>query len=183
GVHGANYTNTHQRAFAYAEAGVNDAVAVLNGAYGLGTVAYPGDSSLLPMRTTTVPNGSVTWGGTLDQVTGKSWTWQWSVSSTATLANPTGPAPSPITSTVRIVVPVGLPLTTSIGSTSVLNWIYAGTDVTFTSSVAVGSPVYASRDLTLSNTSTIKGVAGTVVSGRNLFLGQPQNQIGLDGGG
>jgi hypothetical protein len=90
---------------------------------------------------------------------------------------------SPVTSTVHIVVPVVLPPTTGVGSSSLLNWVYAGTDVTFTNSLSVGSPVYATRDLTRTNTTTIRGVAGKVVAGRNLILENPQNQIGLVGAG
>jgi hypothetical protein len=182
GSRSAAYGNASETAYALAESGLNDAVAVLNGAYALGTVAYPGDSSLLPVRTTQVGNGSISWGGTLQQVSGAPWTWQWSITSTGSVANPTGPGAAPARSVVTAVVPVVLPADQSISSLSVLNWIYAGTDITFTSSVAVGSPVYASRDLTLANTSTIKGVAAKIGVGRNLYLSQPQNQIGLTGG-
>jgi hypothetical protein len=181
-VGSANYGNAEQKAYALAEEGVNNAVSVLNGAYGTGTVLYPGDSSLLPTQTTQVSGGSVTWGGTLQQVSGAPWTWQWALSSTASLSNPIGPGAAPVKRTVRAIVPVVLPLTSPVNSTSVLNFIYAGTDITFTSSVSVGSPVYATRDLSLANSSTIKGTASKVGVGRNLYLGQPQNQIGLLGG-
>src|SRR3954468_7378475 len=61
----AQRTNAGQRAYSLAESGINNALAVLEANYP-GTVGYPGDSTLLPTRTTTYPTGTVTWSGTLD---------------------------------------------------------------------------------------------------------------------
>ena len=67
GARDAHRSNAGQKASALAESGINNALAVLNANYP-GTTIYPGDSTLLPTRTTTYPTGSVTWSGTLVNV-------------------------------------------------------------------------------------------------------------------
>src|SRR5207247_9792624 len=64
------------KAYSLAEAGLNNALAVLNGNYP-GTIGYPGDSTLLPSRTTKYTSGSTTWSGLLVAVTGQPWRFEW----------------------------------------------------------------------------------------------------------
>jgi len=179
--HQASYANDKVSAFSLAEAGINNAVAVLNASYP-GFTAFPGDPNLLPARTTQYPAGSATWSGTLQHVAGRPWQWQWSIASTGHIANPAGGREDPASSTAKATVPVVMPLTATVDPMSVLNFIYAGTDVTFRSSVQIASPVYATRDLRLEQSSAIQGSARKVGAGRDLYLVGPQNQIGLTGG-
>jgi hypothetical protein len=177
----ASRSNADQKAFALAEAGLNNALSVLHGNYP-GTVAYPGDATLLPARTTPYEGGSATWSGTLTGPLAGEWRYEWRLTSTGTVVNPTGPGAAPVTRTASATVPVIIPTTTPIAPANLLNWIYSGTDTYFTNSVQIGAPVYAARDLWLSNTAKIRGSANKLVVGRNLRLTAPQNRVGLVNG-
>jgi hypothetical protein len=170
-----------QQAFALAEAGLNNAVSVLHGNYP-GTVAYPGDPTLLPARTTVYDYGATTWSGTLAGPLTGPWRFEWRITSTGTVRNPTGPLSAPVAHTATAIVPVVIPTTTLTTGSNVLNWIFSGTDTHFGNSVQIGSPVYATRDLWLSNQSKVQGAAHKLVVGRNLHLTGPQNQVGLVSG-
>jgi hypothetical protein len=167
-----------QQAYALAEAGLNNAVSVLAGNYP-GSVVYPGDPNLLPERTSTYDTGSATWSGSLVAVAGAPWKWQWNIASVGTVRNPTGPGSAALSRRLSAVVPVTIPTVRETTASGVLNWIYSGTDMTFSQSVEIGSPVYASRDLTLLSTSKISGTARKVAVGGNLTLSSNQNRIGL----
>jgi len=192
GARDAQRTNAGQKAYALAEAGINNAVAVLDANYP-GTSQYPGVSSLLPTTTTTYSaTTSVTWGGSLVQAPPSAgWGYQWNLSATGTIANPTGPAAqgaAAVTRTVTAVVPVVIePPTTGGSSISALNTIY-GNNITFTQSSTITAPIYATGDLTLKNTG---GIAGTIPAtptapsqkntlyvGGNLTLISPQDTVG-----
>ena len=184
GARDAQRTNAGQRAYSLAESGVNNALAVLEANYP-GTVGYPGDSTLLPSRTTTYPTGTVTWSGTLDNSpTGLSWSDQWNITATATVANPTGPSAGPVTRTVRAVVPIVKPPVVPIGNNNPLNFIY-GYSINFQQSVTVASPVYTVNDLHLQNSSTISewignaaGNPNKVAVGGNFYEEQNANKAG-----
>jgi hypothetical protein len=177
----AQRSNAGIKASALAETGINNALAVINGSYS-GSVAYPGDSTLLSPRTTTYPGGSVTWSGTLvsDGATPPVYTWQ--ITSTGAAANPTGVSAASVTRAATAAVPVILPASQQNNSFSTLNWIYSGTDTTFSQSVQVNSPVYTVGNLTLLSSATIAGTAQKLAVGGNLTLSTTQNQIGLTGG-
>jgi Tfp pilus assembly protein PilX len=198
----AHRSNASQKAYALAEAGIANALAVLNSNYP--SPVFPGDSTLLSGTATgeagcgatgcvsTYASGTTTWNGSLDAApVGAAWRYQWDLVSTGRVKNPTGPA-SDIVRTSKAVVPVVIPDTTSIppGQSS-LNWVYGFNDVTFSQSVTVASPVYAGRDLILQNTATIAetipAAAGNpaapnkVVAVRNVIQGNTgnnQNHIG-----
>jgi hypothetical protein len=180
----AEHSNAGQKAYALGEAGVNNALAVLNANYP-GTVAYPGNSSLLPARTTSYDTGTATWSGTLTGPLAASspWRWEWRLTSTGTVQNPTGPAAAPVTRTVTAIVPVVIPPTTPVSAAGPLNFLYSGADMWFENSVHVKAPVYVTRDLHMESTSQIDGAAKKAAIGRDLYLKNPQNQIGLTGGG
>jgi hypothetical protein len=180
GARHANSSNAGQKAFALAEAGVNNAVSVLHAAYDVTPPpTFPGVSTLLPSRTTTYDTGDVTWSGTLVPTpTGTQWPFEWQITATGTVANPTGPGTSPVTRTQKAVVPVIISKKEDAGGNSVLNWLYASQDLTFAQSVNIATPVYATRDLRLSSTATITAAAKSVAVGRNLILENPQNKIG-----
>lgn len=182
-------TNAGQKAYALAEAGINNALSVLNANYP-GTGSYPGNSGLLPTRTTTYTTGTVTWSGSLVQATTSSgWPWQWNVTATGDVRNPTGPNTADVKRTVTAIVPVVIPTSTSVNSTSsAINFIYALHDVTFGQSLKVKAPVYAGCNLTLANTATISenipasstnpASKNRVAVGCNLTLQTNNNSIG-----
>ena len=178
----ASRSNADQKAYALAEAGLNNALAVLHANYP-GTAAYPGNANLLPARTTSYSGGgSATWSGTLVGPLTGAWRYEWRVTSKGTARNPVGGSSTQLSRTVTATVPVDLPDTTPTDLASVLNWIFSGTDTYFTNSVQIGSPVYATRDLYLSNTAKIRGTAHKLIVGRNLYLSRPQNRVGLVSG-
>jgi hypothetical protein len=153
-------TNAGQKAYALAEAGINNSLAVLTQNYP-GTTGYPGDGTLLPARTTNYATGSVDWSGALGIApSGLGWGAQWMLTSTGSVANPTGPGASPVKRTVTAIVPVVLPDKSPIGANNPLNYIYSYKNLTFSNSVKVASPVYATGDLTLSSSSTISEFIG-----------------------
>jgi hypothetical protein len=182
----AEHSNAGQKAYALGEAGVNNALAVLNANYP-GTVAFPGDSTLLPARTTSYDTGTADWSGTLTgPLTGPTappWRWEWRLTSTGTVQNPTGPGAAPVTRTVTAIVPVVIPTTSPVSAAGPLNFLYSGSDMWFENSVHVKAPVYVTRDLHMESTSKIDGAAKKAAIGRDLYLKNPQNQIGLTGGG
>jgi hypothetical protein len=175
----AQRSNSAIKAYDLAEAGINNALAVLNANYP-GSVAYPGDSTLLSARTTTYGSGSATWSGSLVTVSGQTWSYEWHLTSTGTIPNPTGAGA--VTRQATATLPVILPPNQQNGGTSPLNWIYGGTDVNLSQSLQVGSPVYAVGNLSLTNTAQITGTAGKIGVGGNVTLSTNRNMIGLTGG-
>jgi hypothetical protein len=183
GARDAQRTNAGQNAYALGEAGINNALAVLNANY---PGSFPGDPTLLPPRTTTYSNGTVSWAGTLVTAPPSvSWNQQWNLTATGTVENPTGPGASDVQRTVTAVVPVIEPTVIHPGDNNPLDFIYSFQDLTFQQSVIVASPVYTQRDLILQNTSTISewigGSSSTknkVAVGRDLYLTQNANKVG-----
>jgi hypothetical protein len=194
GARDAHRSNAGQKASALAESGINNALAVLNESYASPSVpAYPGDPTLLPPRQTpyggscTAPvNNCVTWSGTLAGPLPPSasapWKWEWRLSATGAVQNPTGPTAAAVTRTVTAIVPVVIPTTTPASGAGPLNFLYSGADMWFQNSVHVKAPVYVTRDLHLESTAVIDGEADKAAIGRDLYLKNPQNQIGLTGG-
>jgi hypothetical protein len=176
----AQRSNAGTKASALAEAGINNALAVVNANYP-GSVAYPGDSTILPARTSTYGSGTTTWSGSLNAVSGQSWGYEWHLTSTGTVRNPTGPTAAAVTRTATATVPVILPAIVQNPGSSPLNWIYGGTNINFSQSLQIGSPVYAVGNLTLSNSAQITGAAGKIGVGGNLTLQTSQNKIGSTG--
>jgi hypothetical protein len=190
GARDAHRSNAGQKASALAESGINNALAVLNANYP-GVTIYPGDSTLLPTRTTTYPTGSVTWSGTLVNVPTNpaGWKWQWELTALGSVQNPTGPGAGDVVRRATAVVPVVIPDSTSVppGTTST-DWIYGLNDVTFGQSMAVAAPVYAGHDLILANQAKISETIpasltlperpNRIAVKHNLSLVGPQNQVG-----
>jgi hypothetical protein len=189
GARDSHRVNAGQKASALAEAGLNNALAVLNHNYP-SVDFYPGNPNLLPSRTTSYSSGSVTWSGTLEFAPGTAtWKDEWRLTAVGSVPNPTGPGAAPVTRTLTAVVPIVIPESVSADtSTSSLNWVYAFHDVTFGQSVKVKSPVYSGRDLRLQNTAKISEVIpasdadparlNRVAVGRDFITEQPGNQTG-----
>jgi hypothetical protein len=185
GARDSHRVNAGQQAYAVAEAGLNNALAVLNKNYPC-TSCYPGNPALLPARTTTYTPGSATWSGTLQAAPlGSDWSDEWRITSVATVPNPIAPSLTPITRTATAVVPVIVPATASIGDSNPLNFIYARGNLSFLQSVIVASPIYATGDLHLENSSTISEFIGNVAGIKNrlavggvLYEAQMANKVG-----
>src|SRR4051812_32577472 len=105
--------SARQRAATLAEAGINNAISTLSANYP-GSVVFPGDPNLLPVRTNAYDGGNctppvnncVTWSGTLvGPLTGRPWHWEWRLRSTATVSNPAGGS-ALIARTATAIVPV-----------------------------------------------------------------------------
>jgi hypothetical protein len=205
----ANNSNAGQKAYSLAEAGVNNAIAVLHQSYDPPAApSWPGcDDGLNPPCTasylpagqaaynggscTTPVNNCTTWRGTLAgpfiATPSAPWHYEWRISSTGTVQNPTGPGATPVIRKATAVVPVVIPETSQTGASGPLNFLYAGNDMWFQNSVHVKAPVYVTRDLHLESSAVIDGAgsdgAGNKAAiGRDLYLKNPQNQIGLTGG-
>jgi hypothetical protein len=185
GARDSHRVNAGQKATALAEGGINNALAVLNQNYPC-TACYPGDSTLLPARTTSYSSGTVTWSGVLDGAPpGAGWADEWRITATGSVPNPTGPNAGPVTRTVSAVVPVIPPTTSEIGDENPLNYIYAHDELEFLQSVIVASPIYATTNLRLQSSSTISEFIGNVPGKKNrlavggVFYGmQNANRIG-----
>jgi hypothetical protein len=171
----ATRTNAAQSAYALAESGVNNAVAMLYANYP-GTVTYPGDSNLLPARTTTYSNGTARWSGVLQQVTDQTWRWQWAITSVGTISHPTS-STTTVTSTAKAIVPVVIATQQNIGSTGTLNWLYADHDLSLAQSIRVGSPICVDNNFTLANSAQVLAAANAVVVGGSPHPGGGNLQI------
>jgi Tfp pilus assembly protein PilX len=196
----ANRSNAGQKAYALAEAGVNNAIAVLRASYDPpATPIWPGLASYLPSGQAAYNGGSctapvnncTTWSGTLAGpfagTPSAPWHYEWRISATGTVRNPTGPGAAPVTRNATAVVPVIIPTTTQVGSSGPLDFLYSGSDMWFENSVHVKAPIYVTRDLHLESTAKIDGTAAKAAIGNDLYLKNPgpgtnQNQIGLTGG-
>lgn len=161
GTQDAQRTNAGQQATALAEAGINNALAVLKVSYPQNT--YPGPAgwlgcgSLLPSTVTTLPGGTVTWSGCLVQApTGSGWHFQWNLTATGDAKNPSGPAASDVKRTLTAVVPVVIPTFDNRGSgNSAINYLYAATGITLRNQFTVEAPVYTPGTLSLSQQAQI----------------------------
>ena len=140
----AQYSVQNGSAYDLAEAGIDEMMAVLS---------KPTNNALMPdllPETTHEHNGgTVTWSGTLDQLT-----QTWSVTSTGRIDNPT-PGVSDVTRTLSAKIPVTPTLTQPLNNPA-WNYIYAtGTgqpcDMTVANNVTGSSRLYVQGNLCLSN--------------------------------
>ncbi len=166
----ASYSGAESAAYMLAEAGVDQAMAVLSKPSNNAL-----NASLLPASTTTTfTTGTATWGGVLS---GNYWT----ITSTGTVANPNGAGTRPATRTIRASVRVQPTVTQPLNNPA-WNYVYttrppsAGCDETLQNSVTVSSPFFVSGNLCLQNTSSI--TAGPLVVKGYLDQQQKQNTVG-----
>jgi Tfp pilus assembly protein PilX len=173
----ARYQSARVTAYSLAEAGVNEALAVLN---------LPSnnalDDTLLPPTTSTYDGGTARWSGTLDEAAAR-----WTVTSTGTVGNPSGAAP--VTQTLTVHVPV-VPSLTQAANNQAWNYIYSKKpndgnpdtcEMTTTNSVVVSTPLFVEGDLCINQTSGVaQGPHGTtlVVKGRLHLANKNQNRVG-----
>jgi len=161
----ANRSNQGQTAYALAEAGANNALAVLNGRYPDTTNPYPGNAGLLPLRSTVYEGGTSWWCGTLDTTLAV-----WTVTAYGVVANP---ASSSGTATTKAACGQTFELKTSdlvrkvgfsvpvypaepVRSASIIwQWLYAPCDATLTNSGTLSAPLYAGCNLNIQNSLTV----------------------------
>jgi len=164
-------SSADQKAYALAEAGVNNAMAVLslpdNNAL---------DPYLLPARTMTAEGGTVTYTGVLDQSTAT-----WRVTSTAVTRNPTVPSAALVRRMLKVDVPVDASFSQPLNNMA-WNYIWAKAtgstcDMTIGQSVDVATPLFVEGNLCLQNSATISG--GPLVVKGSLTMAQKANGVGL----
>jgi hypothetical protein len=159
---GAHKSKADQTAYALAEAGVNNAMAVL---------ANPDNnalnSTLLPSRTTAYEGGSVTWSGSYNPFNAR-----WTITSVSSVRNPTGPTASPVSRRIVAQVDV-IPTLSQPLNSSAWNYIYSrGTgntcDMTLQQSVAINSPLLVQGNLCLQNSASL--LKGPILVGGNVTM-------------
>ncbi|MDP8910505.1 MAG: hypothetical protein M3M94_00370, partial [Actinomycetota bacterium] len=179
-----------QKAFSLAEAGINNAAAVLslesNNAL---------DPNLLPpappspdARTDVYEDGTVTWGGTLDAATGV-----WTLRAVGQMRNPTGAGVASVRRTVGASVRVRPTLNQPLNN---MAWDYifskntgtaSGCDQSLANSVNMQSRFYVMGNLCLDTPSQITGgpllVKGDVKLATNTNIGAPGKEIEAHIGG
>jgi len=145
----ASISSSGNEAAAMAEAGVNEAMAVLSNPANDAL-----DGALLPTTTTQYENGSVTWSGTYDPQL-----MNWRIVATATTPNPTGAAPlqKTLRATSQIVGDLSQPL-----NNMAWNYLYArrtgdpdGCDMTLQNSIQLAASLYVEGNLCLENSASI----------------------------
>ena len=141
----AEYSMHNASAYDLAEAGIDEMMAVL---------WKPTNNALmpdlLPETTHDYEGGTVTWSGTLDQLT-----QTWSLTSTGRIDNPSGQGASDVSRTLTAKVPVTPTLTQPLNNPA-WNYIYAtGTgqpcDMTVSNNVTGSSRLYVEGNLCLQN--------------------------------
>jgi Tfp pilus assembly protein PilX len=190
--HSAVYSLSKVRTQSLADAGLNNAVAVLSNPSNNALDPYvfcpettAGQSAPpLPCWTTTkYPEGSVTWTAQLVQsaITGS----YWKLTSISTERNPAGGS-APVQAAVTARVPV-YPILTQPLNNPAWNYIFATKpasplptcDMTLQQSVQVASPLYVNGNLCLENSSSI--TRGPLVVRGRLTLKQQANAVGSSG--
>jgi len=139
----AEYSTQNASAYDLAEAGIDEMMAVLSKP--TNNALMP---DLLPETSHEYDGGTLTWSGTLDQLT-----QTWSVTSTGRIANPTGQGASEVTRTLTAKIPVTPTLTQPLNNPA-WNYIYAtGTgqpcDMTVSQNVVGSSRLYVQGNLCL----------------------------------
>jgi hypothetical protein len=176
----ADNSNAGQKAFALAEAGVQDALARLNANYPDATNPYPGNWCLLNPQTPPAgfpgteltlpactpaapftstpdasrPNEKAVWWGRLRRVLPHLGV-VWVIRSMGSVPNPTGPGAAPVTRTLTVKVPVVIPPAQE-APPGVLNWLYSTTNATALNSVEINSPFYVRANLLIGNGVTVR---------------------------
>ena len=169
GARTASRSTADQKAYALAEAGVNDAMAVLS---------LPANNALdpylLPPTTVSYEGGTVTYSGTLDT------SGTWSITSTGLMRNPTGGNTSPVRRTLGVNVGVDASYSQPLNNMA-WNYIWAKAtgstcDMTIGQSVTVATPLYVEGNLCLQNSATIS--SGPLVVKGSLTMTQKANGVG-----
>jgi Tfp pilus assembly protein PilX len=167
----AGMFKTDKQAFALAEAGMNNAIAVLNNPSNNAL-----DPDILPARTTTYEGGRVDWSGVLDRTAAV-----WTLTATGYSRNPTGPnGSSEIKRTLNAKVTVVPTLTQPLNNPS-WNYLFSKStalspcDMTLSNNLGGSSRLYVAGDLCLSQNAGVNSseliVHGNLILEQNAFIG------------
>jgi hypothetical protein len=167
----AGMFKTDKQAFALAEAGMNNAIAVLNQPTNNAL-----DPDILPSRTTDYEGGRVVWSGTLDRAAAV-----WTLTATGYSRNPTGPnGSSDIKRTLNAKVTVVPTLTQPLNNPS-WNYLFSRStslspcDMTLSNNLGGSSRLYVAGDLCLSQNAGVNSseliVHGNLILEQNAFIG------------
>ena len=172
-----------QQARALADAGINNALAVLY-KYGVNLrdpALLPDGSAQEGIISKAYAGGRSEWHGVLSDSGSQ---WQWQVTARGIVKNPTGPGAADVRRTLTANVRFAFPPATELTS-PVWNWIYSGAtgsvcDMTIDQSVSINAPLYVAGNLCMRSTAKVvrqtRPIA-VVVEGK-ATLEQPQNAIG-----
>jgi hypothetical protein len=168
----ASYASRGIAVDALAEAGVNNAAAVLSNPSNNAL-----NPSLLPPRTTSYDGGHVTWSGVLDSATGI-----WRIDALAFAPNPASPG-NRLMRSLRAHIAVIPTLSQPLNSPA-WNYIYSrGTgatcDMTIGQTVVLGAPLLVNGNLCLENQARI--TKGPLLVGGRLSLATNNNAVGTSG--
>jgi hypothetical protein len=167
----ADMFKTDKQAFALAEAGMNNAIAVLNNPTNNAL-----DPDILPERTTEYEGGRVVWSGVLDRTAAV-----WTLTATGYSRNPTGPnGSSDIKRTLNAKVTVVPTLTQPLNNPS-WNYLFSKStalspcDMTLSNNLGGSSRLYVAGDLCLSQNAGVTSseliVHGNLSLQENAFVG------------
>ena len=172
----ATRVNAGQKAYSLAEAGVNNAVSVLE-------ANYPADRLPGRIRAPPLPHDDVRRrDGDLERIVGGDLD-RYAVALPVDDhvdrdgEQPDRPDRVAVRRTATAAVPVVIPQTEPAGSGNVLNWIYTLGNISFGQSVTVATPVYTTGNLVMSNSATISSARGVIAVAGNVTLAT-QNSIG-----
>ena len=174
----ASRSKADMSAFALAEAGVNNAMAVLSN-----PTNDPTNAGLLPGDSAAYEGGTATWSGVFDVASST-----WTITATGQMRNPTGPTAAPVRRTITARVPVtpggGQP-TQQLQNNS-WNYVVAtrtgnACDMTLSSSVVNGAPLYTFGNLCLGSNAQVTGgplaVKGSVTLGTGSTIGSATTPV------
>src|SRR5712692_2430612 len=171
-------TNADLSAHALAEAGINDAMAVLSN-----PANDPTNASLLPPRTDSFDGGTVTWSGAFDAASST-----WTLVATGVLRNPTGVDAAPVRRRLTAQAPVTAAAAAPTGPLLNPAWNYMTAtrtgnpcDMTLSSSVSDSAPIYTMGNFCLGSSSHVTGgaiaVRGSLTVGAGASVGSSGGPI------
>ena len=176
-MHNASYSTAAQQAFALAEAGVNNAIGII-----ANPDNDPTNGALLPGASATYEAGTATWSGVYDAAASS-----WTITAVGEVRNPNGAA-APVRRRITATVPVTLGAAQPIQTLANDAWNYVVAlrtgntcDMTLSSSVVAGAPIYAFGNLCLGSTSLVTAgplaVRGTLTLGSGSAVGSLSSPV------
>ena len=172
----AAYSKADQTALALAEAGINNALAIVmnpdNRRFLRRETLLPAQSSA---TRTTYEGGDVVWWGKLDRTSDPA---SWLITATGIVKNPTGPGATDVRRTLTTTVPIGQGVLQS--ELGVWNWVFSEAtghpcDTTFLNQGAIFTKVYVRGNLCLQNQANVQA---PVFVGGKLYNAQPGTGVG-----
>lgn len=175
----AAYSKAEQTAQGLAEAGVNNALAIVMNP---DNRRFLQRDTLLPTQssptTTAYEGGTVTWWGKLDRASDPA---SWLITARGTVKNPTGAGALDVKRTLTTRVPIAQGVLYS--QLGVWNWVFSDTtghpcDTTFLNQGAMYTKVYVKGNLCLQNQAVVQA---PIYVGGKLYSVQPATGVGTSG--